>query len=355
MNKLFDSLYSDNLVLLCVIMGIVALCLAVAIFIEIYNSNKKRKKETEIESLEEEEIVQEVAPPIENIEPPKEEVKLNIKESSDIKYVEEDQELEKTKAQMELARLREKLRQEEEEKSRLLAMNLELAKKASEEKEEKVEGKTDQDLEKTKEIKIVSSSITVPPVTTNTVINKDELLDKARDKILPPKEVEEEVASKVVETPPIEKIEEIKEEQEKPLFDDYPSDEETAIISYEELEKAEKFGYTDEEMDNYVDEKDAIISIQELEKLYSESQKIEVPTKQTPKVEFEMKRVEDLPKIADNNNFQKSPLISPVYGKTETDRDLVLENTANLEKLNDEIRKTNEFLKTLKDLRKNLQ
>ncbi len=350
MNELFDSLYSDNLVLLCVIMGVVALVLAIAIFIEIYNSNKKKKKDFEFA----EEFVKEVEPVEEKVEPPKEEVKLNIKESSDIKYVEEDQELEKTKAQMELARLREKLRQEEEEKSRLLALNIELEKKANDDKGEKEE----QDLEKTKEIKIVSPNIT-PNVTASVTptINKEELLDKARDKILPPKVVTETKENKFVEVPPIEKIEDTKEEQEVPLFDDYPSDEETAIISYDELEKAEKFGYTDEEMDNYVDEKDAIISIQELEKLYSESQKIEVPTKQTAKVEFEMKRVEELPKIADNKKFQTSPFISPVYGKTktETDRELVLENTANLEKLNDEIRKTNEFLKTLKDLRKNLQ
>ena len=39
-----NNLSSDNLVLLCVVMGVVALFLAIAISIEIYNSNKKYQK-----------------------------------------------------------------------------------------------------------------------------------------------------------------------------------------------------------------------------------------------------------------------------------------------------------------------
>ena len=59
-----------------------------------------------------------------------------------------------------------------------------------------------------------------------------------------------------------------------------------------------------------------------------------------------------------------SPVISPVYGtmkEEETIHDdftssakLKLEQTANLEKLDEELKKTNEFLAVLKELKKKL-
>ena len=64
--------------------------------------------------------------------------------------------------------------------------------------------------------------------------------------------------------------------------------------------------------------------------------------------------------------FKNSPFISPVYGIEKEKKDPVtpvvpvhadsieLEQTANLEKLDQEIKKTNEFLKVLKELQKNL-
>ena len=68
-----------------------------------------------------------------------------------------------------------------------------------------------------------------------------------------------------------------------------------------------------------------------------------------------IKKVEDLPEISSTKKFQSSPFISPVYGIGVNEDKLQLEQTANLEKLNEEIRKTNEFLKALKELKKNLQ
>ena len=322
-------------------MGVVALILAIAISIEIYASNKKFKKmeELEKERLQEEE---------ENINS-----KLNIKESADIKYVDEDSELEKTKAKMELARLREQLKQEEEEKQKLIEMNLELSRNIKENKiEEEKEIKEEQiELENNKtEIKETTEEVQKINIEESNKeikkeVNKERMLDDALSKIKPSEKISKHIQIEVKE--PI--------ENDIEVLDDYRDDEENAIISYEELKNAQSFGYTDDEMDRYVDEKDAIISIQELEKLYLESQKIEVPVPVTPKVEFEMKRVEDLPEIADKNNFQKSPFISPVYGMSKSDQELILEQTANLEKLNEEIRNTNEFLKTLKDLNKNLE
>jgi hypothetical protein len=132
-------------------------------------------------------------------------------------------------------------------------------------------------------------------------------------------------------------------------------EEENAIISYDELLKANKFGYTDEEMDNYVDEKDAIISMDELQKLFKEVNEV---SKDVPSMDFsniEFKKVEDLPKISDEKKFKKSDVISPVFGQVIDDKELELEKTQNLNKLSEEIKKTNEFLKTLKELQKNLE
>ena len=54
--------------------------------------------------------------------------------------------------------------------------------------------------------------------------------------------------------------------------------------------------------------------------------------------------------------FERSPVISPIYGieRKETIEEMELENTANYEKLDEEIKKTNEFLMTLRELQKNL-
>ena len=65
-------------------------------------------------------------------------------------------------------------------------------------------------------------------------------------------------------------------------------------------------------------------------------------------------------KIREKENdykFQKSPIISPVFGldNDESVNTIALENTANLDKLSEEIKRTNEFLNTLRELRKNLQ
>lgn len=335
MSELLNSITSDNLILLCVIMGVIALILAISVSIEVYNNNKKYQRELKEKEEKEEEI---------------KEPKLNIKESKDIKYVEEDTEIEKTKAKIELANLREKLKKEEEEKQKLLEMNLALSKNQIKEEEKLEEKKID--IEETvkpkeevkKEKEEIKEEKEVKVSTTKIKNENQSLLDEALEKV---RVVNSKGDNNLKDD--IEILDDFNE------FEEDIDDEENAIISYEELKNSKTFGYTDEEMDKYVDEKDAIISIQELEKLYLESQNIEVPKEESPKVEFEMKKVEDLPEIADKNNFQTSPFISPVYGMTKSDQDLILEQTANLEKLNEEIKKTNEFLKTLKDLKKNLE
>ena len=122
MLELLDSLTSENLVLICLVLGVIALCLAIGISVEIYTANKKyeetygKRKET-LEDTQ---------------------GRLNIKESANVKYVEEDAEIEKTKAKIELENLREKLKKEEEEKHRLIEENIALE-KAKESQREQIE------------------------------------------------------------------------------------------------------------------------------------------------------------------------------------------------------------------------
>ena len=157
--------------------------------------------------------------------------------------------------------------------------------------------------------------------------------------------------------------------------------EENAIISLEELVKKSKEMYAANEVTQYADEGNEPISLKDLEKRmkdvntasYEEPFIIEnvvndeiVNEEVTPEVlEIESSKainenvvntslVEDLTK----RKFQSSPIISPIYGiekqKSINSSELELENTANYEKLDEEIKKTNEFLMTLKELQKKL-
>jgi hypothetical protein len=60
-------------------------------------------------------------------------------------------------------------------------------------------------------------------------------------------------------------------------------------------------------------------------------------------------------KKAFETKFKSSPIISPIYGvENKTKDSLQIENTANYDKLDAEIKKTNEFLTRLKELQKKL-
>ena len=54
--------------------------------------------------------------------------------------------------------------------------------------------------------------------------------------------------------------------------------------------------------------------------------------------------------------FKSSPIISPIFGieDNKNDNNMELENTANYDKLDEEIKKTNSFLAVLKELQKKL-
>ena len=147
--------------------------------------------------------------------------------------------------------------------------------------------------------------------------------------------------------------------------------EENAIISLEQFNKISDKVYDENESSQiqYKDEGNEPISIQELEQLYN-TKELKVVTEVDEKIpEVEPIKVEEIFEIKNEkttipNNFvevatkfKNSPIISPVFGidAQEKINAIELENTANLGKLDEEIRKTNEFLNTLRELRKNLE
>ena len=166
--------------------------------------------------------------------------------------------------------------------------------------------------------------------------------------------------------------------------------EENAIISLDELIKKSQDRQYDSDVERYEeDDENKPISIAELEKLKIEIDKLTENNK-SEKTEItsieelnipELALIEDkkpyqekmvldefnniklenetpkVPVYNENNKFKNSPVISPVFGieqKQMSETDFELENTANYEKLDEEIKKTNEFLMTLKELQKKL-
>lgn len=223
--------------------------------------------------------------------------KLPIEEEQQIKYVEEDEELEKTKAQLELKNLKE-----------------ELIKAEQKEREEKLKEREN----------------------TNVVEN----------------------TTPVVNT---------KETYEDKVDSFETAQEENAIISMDQFNMVSDKIYEQNEEIQYKDEGNEPISIKELEELYNTKELKVIPTDEeiinVTEIKQEEPKVEEkqIVKVEQENTvdkkFKSSPVISPVYGTIEDDTvtSLALENTANLDKLSEEIKKTNEFLNLLKELRKNLQ
>ncbi len=242
-------------------------------------------------------------------------------EIEEIKYVEEDAELEKTKALLELETIKKELAKLEAEK--------EMQTKPQEEKIEEVKMEEPQI---TKEDVPVINEVPVEKLENNI---ENESTTQENDSFV---ELQAKINTYEDEVNNFESMQE-----------------ENAIISVEELAKASQ-NITDEEIEQYEDDGNEPISLKELEALYKSVEIEEVP--QLVKKEEEPISVETNVKPAsevyDDKEFKNTPVISPVYGLKKTEASIALEQTANLDKLNEEIRKTNEFLLALKELRKNL-
>lgn len=247
-------------------------------------------------------------------------------EIEEIKYVEEDEELEKTKALLELETLKKELAKMEQEKDDSVS--------TEENKEEPQQEIVEDAVVEVKTLEIEENSTQQETKT---------LEEPIEDHII---EVREEIKSPTIE----EEVEAFESDQE-----------EHAIISVDELMKASE-NITDEEIEEYEDDGNEPISIKELEELYKS---VEEPTKVEVKVEEQKEEKITLPEFEikvkpateayDGKEFKNSSVISPVFGLKKTEESITLEHTANLDKLNEEIRKTNEFLSMLKELRKNLE
>ena len=177
-------------------------------------------------------------------------------------------------------------------------------------------------------------------------------------------------------TEELEKASATEEELLEERIRDYEdAQEKDAIISMDELLERTKEMAAVNTAEEY-NEETAPISIEEIEKTMSMNQVEAKPSELTETIEKVTSPVivEELDKkeISDYETskplsevykrdaairFQSTPVISPIFGlenKEITNESIALENTANYEKLDAEIKKTNEFLSTLKELQKKL-
>ncbi len=197
-------------------------------------------------------------------------------------------------------------------------------------------------------------------------VEDDEELEKTKAQLELKNLKEELLKAELEEKNQMQEKENIQEEtkEKEEIIDAFESSqEENAIISLEQFSKVSGKIYDENEEIQYKDEGNEPISIQELEELYNTKEIKTLPLDQ----DFisvdttETGKEEDIIKTEDNKEettkFKNSPIISPVFGinTDESLNNIEVENTANLDKLSEEIRKTNEVLNTLKELRKNLQ
>lgn len=225
-------------------------------------------------------------------------------------------------------------------------------------------------------------------------VEKEEIKDTATDamisNIIEPKEQEEIQYENIVpdQTTAQKELEKLTKELQKAeenvqnieLTEFEAEQEENAIISLEELLEKGNSLYEKNEITQYQDEGNEPITLQDLEErikllkenevteIKTEKESVEVVTELTEEPQEKIMQTslnlgdvttETAKPYQSNHTFKSSPIISPIYGiegKTSVQKqtELELENTATLKKFDDEIRKTNEFVMTLKELQKNL-
>ncbi len=175
-------------------------------------------------------------------------------------------------------------------------------------------------------------------------------------------------------TEELKKLENEEKEENIELTKFETEQEENAIISLDELIAKGKTITEQNEVTQYQDDGNEPISIQELEERYKrEKEQVEVleveeePKEEKPKLSIDdflsAKPQEKAVPLKEaysekKSTYHPSPIISPIYGIEEEpvrkNTTLELENTTNLQKFDEEIRKTNEFLSKLKELQQKL-
>lgn len=218
--------------------------------------------------------------------------------------------------------------------------------------------------------KIEAENIKIEKIETENIIeNKEEIKQEAKpfevnELAVKQDEIEEliiddEPIIKKIESPevlsiePVEKakMELLKAEEEivnQPSLEDTLTnletiEEENAIISYQEL-----LENTHDLTMALEDDGDEPITLDEVFKLFNGSNDNGIVINEA----LEAIPIED----AYHGEFNSTPYLSPINGvESESLAEIQLENTANLEKLDKEIRKTNQFLNILNELKKNLE
>lgn len=172
-------------------------------------------------------------------------------------------------------------------------------------------------------------------------------------------------------TEELKKLENEEKEENIELTKFETEQEENAIISLDELIAKGKTITEQNEVTQYQDDGNEPISIKELEERYrKEKEQVEVLEVEEPKEEKTKLSIDDFLSAKEKvtplkeaysekkNTYHPSPIISPIYGIEEEpvkkNTTLELENTANYDKFDEEIRKTNEFLSKLKELQQKL-
>ena len=387
-----NNLTETDMLIVIALISVIAILIAVIVILD-YASKKKKKESlktqeidlsvekvqtTEIPEIKEEQNTLVV----ETIEEKQPIVKERTNRVEEIRYVEEDEELEKTKARIELEELKEELRRQEEAKKQEEMKVIEVLETPVEkteiiEKAETIEQKSSEEIEMLETAETTKPEIEIIETLETEIKEIDQpILDNQSEVSEIANAINEQLIKEETEIKEanLQKVNEVQEDLielleigiEEKIAEHEDEQERKAIISVEEFNKISDAMYENNEIiqNTYGDEGDEPISLTELETLYNTKEtktvKLEefnVIEEETPQViikETDFKKTTDLPPIADDKKFKSSPFISPVYGISETKETIELEQTANLDKLNDEIKKTNEFLKTLKELQKNL-
>ena len=164
-------------------------------------------------------------------------------------------------------------------------------------------------------------------------------------------------------------MQEERKEEETINIDEYEDDmEATAIISMDELLEKSRELYNINELSQYANDMNQPISIQDLEKQmskavtkYDEPFIIENVVIDEGVEDVDIQEAEVKPEVKVDaqveKRFKSSPIISPIFGiekNPSEDNSLALENTANYEKLDQQLQKSNDFAMTLKEFQKNL-
>ena len=210
------------------------------------------------------------------------------------------------------------------------------------------------------EVKVVEPEV-ITPVTAPK--NEEEVI-KYKDEVYTKSEAREELERITNE---LKKLNE-EEKQNIELTKYETEQEENAIISLDELLAKGKTLVEQNEVTQYQDDGNEPISISELEERYrNKEENVEVldtedeVKEERPKVsidDFLSANKETVQAYQNKSTYHPSPIISPIYGiekePINKNTTLELENTANYQKFDEEIRKTNEFLSKLKELQQKL-